>query len=45
MDQAAKICAMSKDKADNVFFEKIPPGSEIQMPDQKNFVNFIDCGA
>ena len=34
---------MSKDKADNVFYEKIPQGSEIQMPDQKNFVKFVDC--
>lgn len=33
---------MSEDKAKTVFFEKIPPHSDIKIPDQKNFVSLQD---
>jgi hypothetical protein len=36
------MAALSADKATKVFFEKIPPFSEIKMPDMKNFVKFDD---
>ena len=36
------MATLSADKAKNVFFEKIPPFSEIKMPDSKNFVKFDD---
>lgn len=32
----------STDKAQNVFFEKIPDHSIIKIPDSKNFVKFDD---
>jgi len=34
------MAKLSADKAKNVFFEKIPPFSDIKMPDSKNFVKF-----
>ena len=36
---------MSKEKAENIFYEKIPSCDQITMPDQKSFVKFIDCSA
>lgn len=36
------MAKLSADKAKNVFFEKIPPFSDIKMPDSKNFVKFDD---
>lgn len=34
------MAKLSADKAKNVFFEKIPPFSDVKMPDSKNFVKF-----
>ena len=37
---AKQMATTSTEKAKNVFFEKIPPHSEIPIPDTKNFVKF-----
>ena len=42
LKQSGDMAKLSADKAKNVFFEKIPPFSEIKMPDSKNFVKFDD---
>lgn len=34
---------MAKEKSEKVFFDKIPDHKDVTMPDQKNFVNFVNC--
>lgn len=41
-EASKKQAAVAIDKAQNVFFEKIPDHSNIKIPDQKNFVKFDD---
>jgi hypothetical protein len=40
--QAGDMANLSADKAQKVFFEKIPAFKDIKIPDQKNFVKFDD---
>ena len=41
-DSAAKLAGESQEKAQKVFFEKIPDYKAVPMPDSKNFVKYDD---